>query len=198
MFLVIALVGGVFATSLTTNSNNSLEINEPKDVQISKERAVLIAKLNEWAYGFCEGIVIKNVSLTSDKNFWIGKLGDSESSWSVTVNTVTGASKKKQGKWKSFNELKAEYVAELHAGDANPKFGTPIIVTLNGKKIWKILVYEDFSSKKVFRFYVYFDDSNGKSKRDGHKWMTLKELDDEISHKSGFKFKDALLDLYPQ
>lgn len=195
VFLIIALVGGVFATSSPTNSNTS--INIPKNVQISKDRAILIAKLNEGKNGFCDGIIVKNVSLTSDKKFWLVKLADSESTWYVTVNIINGNSKKNQGKWKSFNEMKAVYIADLYAGDANPKFGTSQIVNVSGKKIWKIPVYEDFGSKKIFRFYVYFDASNGVSKRDGTKWMTLKELDKVISHQYEINFRDALRELYP-
>lgn len=186
--LLIFLVGPCSAIS----SNQSTAVNN----NVNLKKAIFIAKLNERSYGFCEGSIhIDNAFLNSNKKYWIVKLHDNKNiKWTVTVNVRDSSSKKNNGKWKSFDKLKAYYVAELNSGEHGFKLGNPVVITLEGKKVWKIPVYT--TSGKLYQ-NVYFNVVNGKSKINNGKWKTLKELDTEISKKTyPVKFRDALRDFY--
>lgn len=75
--------------------------------------------------------------------------------------------------------------------------GKPKLITVKGKKLWKIKFYDKARPHKITRT-VYFDDKTGKSKDSYvNKWWTLKELDDAISQMHGVKFRDALRGFYP-
>ncbi|MDD3985113.1 MAG: hypothetical protein PHY59_04315 [Methanobacterium sp.] len=199
VILVFTLFLSVFAsTSTAANLNNPVKTTQ-KDVKITKKVASLIAQLNDCLNGVtCTKV--KSAYLTSDKKFWKVKVKEDDGTkiWTVTVNAATGASKKKHSAWRSFNELKALYVAELYTGDTGMEVhGKPKLITVKGQKLWKIKCYDKALPHKITRT-VYFDDKTGKSKDNyTNKWFTLKQLDDAISQMYGIKFRDALRDFYP-
>lgn len=164
---------------------------------INRKKAILIAKLNQGAYGVCEDTIkIDSASLSSNKKFWIIKMHDKYRKWIVTVDAVTGSSRENHGKWKSFDSLKAGYITEIQSGNA-AIIGTPHLIMYKGKKIWKTSVYSPLNGKPgKFMFNVYFNAYNGKSKQGSHKWLTLKQLDNEITKAFG-PFRNVLRDLYP-
>ncbi|MDD3984744.1 MAG: hypothetical protein PHY59_02380 [Methanobacterium sp.] len=57
------------------------------------------------------------MSLTSNKRYWIVKMHEGKHHVKITVNAKYGTSKKDNGRLKSFNELKARYIAEYYGGD---------------------------------------------------------------------------------
>lgn len=186
IFLLGPCSSAVTGAPITANKNS-----------VNLEKAIFIAKLNERSYGFCEGCVqVDSIALTSNKKYWIVRLHDTNKvNWKVSVNVRDGSSKKNNNRWKSFNELKAYYVAELNSGEHGFRLGKPYMITLDGKKVWKISVYN--ISGKLYQ-NVYFNVVNGKSKINNNKWKTLKEIDAEISKKTyPVKFRDALRDFYP-
>ncbi|MGB9979279.1 hypothetical protein [Methanobacterium sp.] len=183
--------------------------------------AVSIARLNEGMIGFGSNVLYNsgyanyiksNASLTSDKKYWIVNMQMDINKWVVTIDAKTLMSKKNGksfegtvNKWRSLDELKAKYIAELKTiAYGNLTVGKPYNVTLDGKPIWKVPVY-----KKILKTYngeiagyVYVDIATGKSKgflTGMERWSTLKEVDDALT-KIGSPysplFKDALRDLY--
>jgi len=162
---------------------------------INRKKAILIAKLNQGAYGVCEDTIkIDNASLSSNKKFWIIKMHDKYRKWIVTVDAVTGSSRENHGKWKSFDSLKASYIAQIRLGEAT-RVGKPSVVTLKGKKVWKVPVYLGIFSKHYYN--VYFNAMTGESKIGNGKWKTLKQVDDGINKDFSTKFRNVLRDFYP-
>jgi len=170
--------------------------------------AVSIARLNEGWIGFEYAKVI-NTSLTSDGKYWIVKMHHELDDWVVTVDVKTLMSKKNGGMgpintWRSLDELKANYIAEIaFLGNNSMDYGRPYKVTLEGKTIWKVPVYNLLANSqgvygKELSGYVYVDLETGKSKVVNFKtsttegWKTLKEVE------SGLVFRDALRELYPE
>jgi hypothetical protein len=175
--------------------------------------AISIARLNEGAAGFGEGNgITTNASLTHDKRYWIINMHEAGyEDWIVTVDTKTLMSKKNGGMektvntWRSLDELKANFIAEIHSG-SGIDFDRPYKITLKGKTIWKILVYNIISDRRELYGYIYVDLITGKSKNvdltgKTEGWKTLKEIDDSINAMYDVgpaPFKDALRDLYPE
>ena len=127
-----------------------------------------------------------------------------------TIDAKTLMSKKNGGMektvntWRSLDELKAKFIAEIQSGSCI-EFDRPYKITLEGKTIWKISVYNIISDRRELYGYIYVDLTTGKSKNvdltgrtEG--WKTLKEIDDSINAMYDVgprQFKDALRDLYP-
>lgn len=187
--------------------------------------AISIARLNEGKNGFDEFSedMVTNASLTPDGKYWIVKIcKEGYDSWIVKVDAKTLASTKSGGKdpvntWRSFDELKAIYIAEIQSTKSNGGVGEPAKITIDGKKIWKVPVYyyHEYDPKQTE--YVYVDVATGKSKNGLYSdvfnefsgtsgWLTLKEVDDIANNIGDLRsmrdnlepmpFKDALRDLY--
>lgn len=195
MFLEKVVIFGVLLIFLVGNcSAVAGNYGTITKTNINLEKAILIAKLNIGAYGFGEDIPINSVLLTFNKKYWIIKADTSHIHLKVTVNAKDGSSKLNKNRSKSFSELKACYVAVLNYPDTGKIEGKPSIITLEGKKVWKVPICDGM--KKLN--HVYFDSKTGKSKINNGKWKTLKEVDDEISKRSyPIKFRDLLQDFYP-
>lgn len=180
--------------------------------------AVSIARLNLGQWGF-DSATIKSVHLTSDGKYWIVEIYNSvyqDGFDVVTVDAKTWASKINSSyepnssyTWRSMDELKACYIAEIQSSVED--MSKPHKITMNGKEIWKVPVYDKDSydlgkSEKVE--YVYVDVATGKSKNTWDEfnnasgtdnWLTLKQVDDTISKMYGWEpipFRDTLRDLY--
>ena len=173
--------------------------------------AISIARLNEGTTGFDENITkVSNAHLTSDEKYWIVNVHEGIDNWIVTIDANTGMSAKNGGDgpvetWRSLDELKALYIAEL--GDDYGYYGRPQNITLDGKNVWEIPVYDEDYWGKIDG-YIYVDLRTGKSiyleastGRTGS-WDTLKDMDNRINEDSGLKsgkqYRDALRDLYPE
>ncbi|MGB9978659.1 hypothetical protein [Methanobacterium sp.] len=158
--------------------------------------AISIARLNEGKNGFDEFSedMVDSTSLTPDGKYWIVKIGDAGyDNWVVKIDAKTLASTKSRGKdpvntWRSFDELKAAYIAEIQSTKSNGGVGRPAKVTMDGKEIWKVPVYyyHEYDPKRIE--YVYVDIATGKSKNELYSdafnkisgtngWLTLKEVD---------------------
>lgn len=173
-------------------------------------RAVSTAQLMYGVNGFL-GYPDK-VYLTSDGKYWMVHVMGSY----VTVDAKTGMAKEGNGEWKSLDELKASYIAELQRYGEESATGKPQKIIMGGKEIWKVPIYEyiyDFNGiedighlKDEPTDYIYVDLETGRSKRDGtfedtiynlftgtNGWLTLKQID---SIDSGPYHRNALRDLY--
>jgi len=212
------------STNLTTNTstNNLIFANSTPEAT-----AISIARLNEGKNGFDEFSenIIVNATLTPDRKYWIIEMREAGyNNWVVKVDAKTLASIKNGGKepvntWRSFDELKAVYIAEIQSTKSNGDVGRPSKVAIDGKKVWKVPVYyyHEYDPKRTE--YVYVDVETGKSKNElysdvfdeisgTNRWLTLKEVD-SVANKIGdlkimmgnlesAPFKDALRDLYPE
>jgi len=183
------------------------------DSSTPEATAISIARLNEGAAGFGEGNgITTHATLTHDKRYWIINMHeDGYEDWIVTVDTKTLMSKKNGGmeksvnKWRSLDELKANFIAEIQSG-SGIDFDRAYKTTLEGKTVWKISIYNIMPNKRELYGYVYVDLTTGKSKNvdltgrtEG--WKTLKEIDDSINEMydvGSTPFKDALRELYPE
>lgn len=212
------------ATNSTTNTiGNSLIFNN----STLEATIISIARLNEGKNGFDEFSedMVTNTSLTPDGKYWIIEMREAGyNNWIVKVDAKTLASIKNGGKepvntWRSFDELKAAYIAEIQSTKSNGGVGRPSKVAIDGKKVWKVPVYyyHEYDPKRTE--YVYVDVETGKSKNElysdvfdeisgTNRWLTLKEVD-SVANKIGdlkimmgnldsAPFKDALRDLYPE
>jgi hypothetical protein len=218
---IIVLVISSFIFPIASNNNinstvnsNSTTKNSIFDNSTPEATATSIARLNEGTGGFDIGDdMITNAYLTSDGRYWIVKMHqDGYDDWIVTVDAKTLMSKKNGGyekpinTWRSLDELKALYIAEIQTGDAGVDFGRPHNVTLEGKTVWKVPVYTFLSKGWELSNYIYVDLATGKSefvdltgKTEG--WKTLKQIDDTINKKYDTgpePFRNALRDLYPE
>ena len=215
--IIIVLIIGIFtitpnildnSADISNLTDNSTEEPLIFDNSTPKSAAISTAKLYMAAPGPWEPYTITDTHLTSDKKYWIVKMDGEISDWIITVDTKTLMSKSSfDPKWKSLDELKAQYVAWLQLMYPGLWPGTPVEVTLNGENIWKVPIYENpTGNAPKLDGYVYFDPLTGKSKgfdRDTGKegqLMTLKELDNSENIRSnyGYSFKDALRNLYPE
>jgi hypothetical protein len=223
--VIVLLSIGIFIFPNSTNATteNSLIF----DNSTPKAAAISIARLNEGKNGFDEFSedMVANASLTPDRKYWIIKMREAGyDGWVVKVDVKTLSSTKSGGKypintWRSFDELKAIYIAEIQSTKSNGGVGIPTKITMDGKKIWKVPVYyyHEYDPKRTE--CVYVDAATGKSKNELYSdvfneisgttgWLTLKEVD-HIVNKIGdlrpmrgdlesVPFKDALRDLYPE
>ena len=186
------------------------------DNSTPKSTAISIARLNMGIGGF-EADPIKNINLSSDGKYWIVETYNSfykDQVVVMTIDTKTLMSKVENGEWKSLDELKALYIADIQS-NCGP--GKPQKITMNGKEIWKVQEYDyegDYLDPQVE--YVYVDVATGKSKNTWKEfnefafkndWLTLKEVDDTINRidqldpslgLEGPSFKNALRNLYPE
>jgi hypothetical protein len=198
------------SNSITGNNNSDSDEYLSFDNSTPEATAISIARLCCGVGGFytCHTF---NTSLTIDGKYWIVKMDDS---MIVTVNAKTLMSKQNgdlnqpANTWRSLNELKAQYIADIHSEclSENARVGKPSKVTIDGKKIWKVPVYYYNDVDHKITEYVYVDLVTGKSKNTWNdfneltwtkEWLTLKEMDD----RSGLwpsPFKDALRNLYPE
>lgn len=183
------------------------------DNSTPESTAISIARLNEGAAGFGEGNgIITNASLTQDRQYWIVNMHeDGYNEWIVTIDTKTLMSKKNGGikkfvnTWRSLDELKANFIAEIQSG-SGIDFDRPYKITLDKKTVWKVPVYNIISDKRELYGYIYVDLTTGKSKNVDLRgktegWKTLKEIDDSINEMYDVGprlFKDALRGLYSQ
>lgn len=212
---IIVLLGiGTLISPNPTNANNSTVISNSTNTEedfyfdnsTPEATAISIARLNDGEFSFDSNIKVNNASLTADGKYWVVNMhAEGHADWNVTVDAETLMSKKDGGPytplntWRSLDELKAAYIAELQA-----KIGVvekPYKLTMNGKEIWKVPVYELFPDRELVG-YIYVDLATGKSKDSTTEegWMTLKEVDDSITKidRRPVPFKDALRDLYPE
>lgn len=230
--IIIAIISiGIFIFSNSTNATNlTIDTTENSltfDNSTPEATAISIARLNEGKNGFDEFSedMVANASLTPDGKYWIVKMREAGyNNWVVKVDAKTLASTKSGGKepintWRSLDELKAIYIAEIQSTKSNCGVGIPTKVTREGKEIWKVPVYyyHEYDLKQTE--YVYVDVATGKSKNELYSdvfnevaetngWLTLKEVDN-IANKIGdlrpmrgdlgpIPFKDALRDLYSE
>jgi hypothetical protein len=158
--------------------------NASFDNSTPEATAKSVARLNAGQWGF-DYDVIKSAHLTSDGKYWKVEMYSSvykDEFEVITVDAKTWRSKVDGSEWKSLDELKASYIAEIQSqGD----IGKPEKITMDGKEIWKVPVnYVDSNE------YVYVDTKTGKSKNtwdefnnasgtDG--WLTLKQVDDTLN-----------------
>jgi len=211
------------------NTTETLEneglISSNFDNSTPQATAVSIARLNLGQWGF-DNAAIKSVH--SEGKYWIVEIYTDvykESFKAVTVDSETWMSKQNDSyepfitydpkdTWRSLDELKALYIAEIQSSTED--VSKPTKITIDGKEIWKVPVYDKDSyelgrSERVE--YVYVDVTTGKSKNtweefnkaaktDG--WLTLKQVDDtlnkiqeEMTGSVGVPFRNALRDLYP-
>jgi hypothetical protein len=219
--LVIVSIGIIFYNLAPVKNLNSINSNNSSltengltfDNSTPEATAISIARLNEGASGFGDGNgITTNASLTHDKLYWIINMHeDGYEDWIVTVDTKTLMSKKNGGmeksvnKWRSLDELKANFIAEIQSG-SGINFDRPHKTTLEGKSVWKVPVYNIISNKRELYGYIYVDLTTGKSKNvdltgKTEGWKTLKEIDDSINEMydvGSIPFKDALRNLYPE
>jgi hypothetical protein len=216
----VLLIMGIFIFNIITDPvnvddltviPNSTNLSEEKNIYFDnstpESTAISIARLNEGMIGF-DGYITTTASLTSDGKYWIVKMHnvyDVGDELVFTVDAKTLMSKKNgwlglpMNSWKSLDELKARYIAEIQS-DQGIDIGTPSKVTLDGKTVWKVPFYNSDSWYQPYG-YVYVDLTTGKSKfaysaGGSEEWRTLKELDDSIY--SGTQFRNALRNLYPE
>jgi len=139
VFIVLRILLVLLLSSFSATDNH-FTLKKPN---ISHDKAKLIAQLNDGVNGYVF-FHVDSVSLTSNKKYWIVKMHEGKYHLKVTVNAKDGTSKKNNGRWKSFNELKARYIAEYYGGDGGFLAGTPKIIMLKEKKFGKqhyILLY---------------------------------------------------------
>jgi hypothetical protein len=200
-------------TSINSTASSLTENGLIFDNSTPEATAISIARLNEGAAGFGKGNgITTNATLTNDRQYWIVNMHEEGyNDWIVTIDAKTLMSKKNGGMekpvntWRSLDELKANFIAEIQSG-SGIDFDRPYKTTLEGKTVWKIPLYNIMSSKRELYGYVYVDLTTGKSKNidllgrtEG--WKTLKEIDDSINTMYDVgptPFKDALRDLYPE
>jgi hypothetical protein len=162
--------------------------------------------------GGFDGVTVADVYLTSDRKYWIVnfRAGGKEPYLFVTIDAKTLMSKVNYGEWRSLDELKALYIAEIQSlGNPCRK---PQKITMGSKEIWKVpVIYAKNSTGSTVK-YIYVDIATGKSRNtledfnraagtDG--WLTLKEVDAVITKKGWNRprsspFRDVLRDLYPE
>jgi hypothetical protein len=216
--IILLFLIGVFIiipSIMGTDDNSSINPSENLtfDNSTPKALAISIARLNEGSNGF-EYVTVDSASLTSDGKYWIVNMNDGMDSWVVTVDVKTGMSKENNGKWRSLDELKAIYIADIQAYTANVGLGEPSKVNMDGKEIWKVPVHYIHENNPEQVEYIYVDVATGKSRNDydydfdnnapkPEDWFTLKEVDDIINKVSGLygpqeTFKNVLRDLYPE
>jgi hypothetical protein len=182
--------------------------------------AVSIARLN-FGTAFNE-VTVEDVHLTDDGKYWIVGIdpNDAVPHVDVTIDAKTLMSKRnlegEYGEWRSLDELKASYIAEIQANHALSK---PQKITMGGKEIWKISIVTDINDETGAKTvkYIYVDIATGKSKNtldefekaagtDG--WLTLKEVDGVINKgdyqlnylydREPGQFRDVLRDSYQE
>jgi len=144
------------------------------DNSTSKATAMSISRLYYGRFGFSEFEEV-NASLTSDGKYWIVKIDDNV----VTVDAKTGMSKQSgrigpKNIWRSSDELKAEYIADIHSETGNfgrpvgNDWGRPVKITMDGKEIWKVPLslygYDYGNNEDKMVGYIYVDLTTGKSK----------------------------------
>ncbi len=176
---------------------------------------VSVARLN---FGVYYGkFTVKDISLIDDGKYWKVDMTTSglDPNQQVIIDTKTLMSRKNNefGEWRSLEELKAIYIAEIQA---NYPLGKPQKTIIDDKEIWKVPIdaYSHESGKSIVE-YVYVDLKTGKSKNtlkefnkasETDDWLTLKEVD-EVINKGNYQlnylktlnqtpFRDALRDLY--
>jgi hypothetical protein len=213
IFIIVPVIGDISTDISNSTTNNSSQEFLSFDNSTPEATAISIARLNEGSNGF-EYVTIVSASLTSDGKYWIVNMNDGMDSWVVTVDVKTGMSKENNGRWRSLDELKAIYIADIQAYTSNRGLGDPIKITMGGKEVWKVPVYYIHENDPEQVAYIYVDVATGKSRNDWdydfynnaskpEDWLTLKEVDDIINKLSGMygpqeTFKDALRDLYPE
>lgn len=212
--IVLISVGMFIFLNLTStdSSTATTQVNGVFNSKSPEEKAVFIARLNDGSFGFESGTV-DNAYLTSDGKYWIVTLTQmGDYGGIVTVDAKTWMSKKEDGEWRSFDELKAQYIADIQKDRTNGVVDPPIKVTMDSKEIWKVPVYKFNYEHNEWEEaeYVYVDAATGKSKNtwdefnrvagtDG--WLTLKQVDDtinKIGYPGALPFRDALRDLYSE
>lgn len=217
MGVIILIIGSfilssvIMNTSTDINSTNNFSAVEyfTFDNSTPEATAISIARLNEGTTGFSDIIKVDNVHLTPDGNYWVVNLHQGFSNWIVTINAKTLMSTKNGGDdpvntWRSLDELKANYIAEI-GSEGSENLGRPQNITLNGEPVWEIPVY-DLDNGEKLNGYIYVDLVTGKrnyleaSTGKMGSWETLKEIDDNTNAEHNLKhekpYRDALRDLY--
>jgi hypothetical protein len=215
--IIVLFVMGVFIIMPSImgilENNDSININYIAtnyfDNSTPKSTAISVARLNS-GIGFARGDS-DSVYLTPDKKYWIVNLHSKEK-WNVTIDAKTLMSKGDNGEWRSLDELKAIYIADIQSDSPS---GKPQKITVNGKEIWKVPVYHEniYENGSITHetTYVYVDIKTGKSKNTWGEfnraaitggWLTLKDVD-AIIERMGIgppliSSRDALRDLYSE
>lgn len=215
LFLIFSMAVGFLITDdsgegqhfdISSFSNSSFDNSTPESTAVS------IARLN-MGENF-EYVTVEDVYLSSDGKYWIVDflVGDAEPYLFVTIDAKTLKSRVNYGEWRSLDELKASYIAEIQSL-GNP-WRKPHKITMDGKEIWKVPIVTDFYENGTDKTvtYIYVDVATGKSKNnledfnraagtDG--WLTLKQVD-ELLTEQGWNypepspFRDVLRDVYPE
>ena len=142
--IIVILCISPFYIINSDNTDNSITVHENTifNSKTPEEKAIFIAKLNDGLFGF-ESDTVKSAYLTPDKKYWIVNMEDAGDYGGIfTVDPKTLMSKQNNGEWRSFDELKAIYIAEIQIrtyGDGGVK--KPYKVTIEGKEVWKVPVY---------------------------------------------------------
>ena len=168
--VIVILCISPFYIINSDNTDNSMFMhdNTTFNAKTPEEKAIFVARLNEGIIGF-EWDTIINASLTFDGKYWIVNMHEAGyDDWTVTVDAETWMSKQNgstepKNTWRSFDELKAGYIAELQSG-ANGGQGRPYKVTIDGKEIWKVPAYYYHENDPKQVKYIYVDLATGKSK----------------------------------
>lgn len=203
-FIIVPAIMGA-DNNLYTNSSESSAFNNSTPEAL----AISIARLNEGSNGFEYDTVFSAFS-TPGGDYCFVVVNDGL----VIVDTNTLMSKENFGSWRSLDELKAIYIADIQAYKANVGLGEPSKVIMEGKEIWKVPVHYIHENNPEQVEYIYVDVATGKSRNDydydfdnnaskPEDWFTLKEVDDIINKVSGLygpqeTFKNVLRDLYPE
>ena len=226
---IVVLIGiGIVIYPNSTSSDNSMpsyglnsadenSTNPPAEEDIffdnstPEKTAISIARLNEGMIGF-DSHITTSASLTHDGKYWVVKMHnvqDVNDEVTVTVDAKTLMSKRDKSEfkpataWRSLDELKAAYIAELQSGNGYD-IGKPNKITLEGKTVWKVPLYDITNGEKLIG-HIYVDLATGKSKNvdltgNTEGWLTLKEVDKFMDYGDAQypPFKDALRNLYPE
>jgi hypothetical protein len=178
------------------------------DNSTPESTAVSITKLNYGKGGFEDAGDDSIKSVHFDGKYWIVEIftsGYYDEFEAITVDNGTLMSKIDNEEWKSLDELKATYIADIQSDHAS---GKPQKITINGKEIWKVQTHDNEGYLDPQVEYVYVDLETGKSKNTWKEFnnaagtndrLTLKQVDATID-KMGIgpnQFRDALRNLYP-
>ncbi|HML06062.1 MAG TPA: hypothetical protein VK426_09835 [Methanobacterium sp.] len=212
-FNIVSLESSLMASTMDGDQSVPGELTYFND-STPGATAISTAQLTQGVNGFYG--YPDRVYLTSDGKYWMVHVLGSY----VTVDTKTGVAKDENGEWKSLDELKANYIADVQISGEDETLGKSQKIIVNGKEIWKVPVHEwiyEFNGieyighiKEEPTDYIYVDLETGKSKRDGSfedlvynlftgtgGWLTLKQID-SIANCWPYPFRDALRNLYPE
>ena len=202
-FLVTMVIVGINPATATS------DLHKEKGILITQEQAKFIAKLQDGLSGFVFDEIKKVTLNKGSRPFWEVQVSDkvTNETWTVFVDAKNAESRKSvetcdiEGakSWRSFDELKATYVAQLYYDTGELLFKR---AEMKGSDIWMVPVVEEFNNE-IYNYQVYFNAKTGYSyvadEEGNSSWVSLKGLDDKINSENNYKtpFRNVLRDLYP-